>query len=41
MGSKIYELIASGDLETLKVGKRRLVPADALRSCLSKFRVRA
>ncbi len=28
--TKTYELIGSGDLETVKVGKRRLIPAEAL-----------
>lgn len=28
--SALYGLIAAGDLRTIKVGRRRLVPADAL-----------
>lgn len=29
--SKLYELMASGELESVQVGRRRLIPADALR----------
>jgi len=28
--SRIYELMASGELESVKCGKRRLIPAEAL-----------
>lgn len=30
--SKLYELIASGDLDTVKVGRCRLVPMESLRN---------
>lgn len=33
--SKIYELIATGDLESVKIGGRRLIIADSLRGLLS------
>lgn len=28
--SKVYELIASGDIEAVKIGKARRIPAEAL-----------
>lgn len=36
--SKIYELIASGDLETIKIGRCTLVTIDALKALLAKAR---
>jgi excisionase family DNA binding protein len=36
--SKLYELIASGDLETVKIGRCTLVPVDALKDLLAKAR---
>lgn len=33
--TNLYQLIADGKLKTVKVGGRRLVPADALRELLS------
>ena len=36
--SKLYELIASGDLETIKVGRCTLVTIDALKALLAKAR---
>lgn len=36
--SKLYELIASGDLETVKIGRCTLVTMDALRGLLAKAR---
>lgn len=36
--SKIYELIASGDLESVKLGKRRLIPADSLAALVARLR---
>lgn len=36
--SKLYELIASGDLETIKVGRCTLVTVDALKALLAKAR---
>jgi excisionase family DNA binding protein len=29
--SKLYELMATGQLESVQVGRRRLIPAEALR----------
>ena len=29
--TRLYELIGQGRLETRKIGKRRLIPADSLR----------
>lgn len=28
--STVYELLGSGELESIKVGRRRIVPADAI-----------
>lgn len=36
--SKLYELIASGDLETVKIGRCTLVTMEALRELLTKAR---
>lgn len=36
--TKLYELIGSGDLETLKVGRRTLVLMDSLRSLIERGR---
>lgn len=36
--SKLYELIASGDLETVKIGQCTLVTMDALRLLLARSR---
>lgn len=36
--SKLYELIASGDLDTIKVGRCTLVPVDSLRTLLGRAR---
>ena len=36
--SKLYELIASGDLETIKIGRCTLVRVDALKALLAKAR---
>jgi excisionase family DNA binding protein len=33
--STLYEAIANGELRSVKVGKRRLVPVDALKAWLS------
>ena len=32
--TRIYQLIASGQLEAIKVGKRMLIPAEALNKLL-------
>lgn len=36
--SKLYELIAAGDIEVIKVGAMTLVPVDSLRSFLDTRR---
>jgi excisionase family DNA binding protein len=38
--SKLYELIASGDIEVIKVGSMTLVPVDGLRAFLEARRER-
>lgn len=38
--SKLYELIAAGDIEVIKVGSMTLVPVDALRAFLEARRER-
>jgi excisionase family DNA binding protein len=35
----IFELIASGRLESVKIGRRRIIPADALQRLLDELRV--
>ena len=37
--SKLYELIASGEIDTVKVGRCTLVPMESLRALLSRLRV--
>ena len=37
--SKLYELIASGDLDTIKVGRCTLVPMESLRDLLGRARI--
>lgn len=36
--SKLYQLIASGALETVKIGRCTLVPVDALKDLLARAR---
>ncbi len=36
--SKLYELIASGDLETIKLGRSTLIPVDSLRTLIDRAR---
>lgn len=36
--SKLYQLMADGQIESVKVGKRRLIPADALESFVAGLR---
>jgi excisionase family DNA binding protein len=36
--SKLYELIASGELETIKIGRCTLVTIDALKELLARAR---
>jgi excisionase family DNA binding protein len=35
--SKLYELMASGELESVQVGRRRLIPAEALRRFMDRL----
>lgn len=37
--SKLYELIALGDIETVKVGRCTLIPMESLRTLLGRTRV--
>lgn len=39
--SKIYELLASGELESVKIGKARRVPAEALEDYVRRLRATA
>jgi excisionase family DNA binding protein len=34
----VYNLIRSGQLRTIKIGRRRLVPIDALAECLEQLK---
>ena len=34
----VYELLASGRLESIKLGRRRLIPAEALESLVAELR---
>jgi excisionase family DNA binding protein len=34
----VYNLIRSGQLHTIKIGRRRLVPSDALTECLEHLK---
>jgi excisionase family DNA binding protein len=34
----VYNLIRSGQLQTIKIGRRRLVPLDALTECLEHLK---
>lgn len=36
--SKMYALIAAGDIETVKIGKSRRVPVEALENYVSRLR---
>ncbi len=36
--SMLYELMASGAIESVKIGKRRLIPRDALEAFLAGLR---
>jgi excisionase family DNA binding protein len=36
--SKLYELMGSGELESVKCGKRRLIPAEALMAFVERLR---
>ncbi|MDB5582266.1 MAG: excisionase family binding protein [Bradyrhizobium sp.] len=37
--SSLYELISSGQLETIKIGRSTVVPMDALRAFIQQRRV--
>jgi excisionase family DNA binding protein len=37
----VYELIATGELESVKIGAKRLVPQDAIDAYVTKLRERA
>ena len=39
--TKTYELIGSGDLETVTVGRRRMVPAEALQDWVARLRTQS
>jgi len=34
----VFEKIATGELESVKIGRRRIIPADALRRFLDELR---
>ena len=34
----VYNLIRSGQLRTIKIGRRRLAPLDALTECLERLK---
>lgn len=36
--SKMYELMTSGDVESVKIGKSRRVPAEALEAYVARLR---
>lgn len=36
--SKMYELLASGEIESVKIGKRRLIPEEALENFVARLR---
>ena len=36
--SKVYELVAAGEIEALKIGKARRVPAEALQAYVERLR---
>lgn len=35
--TKVYELIASGELRTVKIGRRRFVPASAVEEYVARL----
>jgi len=35
--SKVFELIASGELRSVRVGRRRLIPEQAIRDFVAQF----
>ena len=36
--TKVWALLATGEIESLKVGRRRLVPADAVSAYVERLR---
>ncbi|WP_331458740.1 helix-turn-helix domain-containing protein [Sphingopyxis sp. H050] len=36
--STLYEMIAAGEIETIKIGRSTLVPTDSLRAFLARRR---
>ena len=36
--TKVYELIGSGELETVTIGRRRLIPAQSLEDWVNRLR---
>jgi excisionase family DNA binding protein len=38
--TKIYELLDSGEIESVHIGRSRKIPADALRSYIDRLRAR-
>lgn len=38
--TKLYELMNAGDLESVRVGKRRYIPAEALQAFIDRLRGR-
>jgi excisionase family DNA binding protein len=38
---KVQELVSTGELESVKIGRRRLIPVDALEDFIAKLRAKA
>jgi len=38
--TKVFELLATGQLESVKIGRARRIPADALRGYVERLRAR-
>jgi excisionase family DNA binding protein len=36
--NKVYELMYAGTLKSVKIGRSRRIPADALRACVATLR---
>jgi excisionase family DNA binding protein len=36
--SLLYELLAAGEIASVSIGRRRLIPADALAACVERLR---
>ncbi|WP_349260063.1 helix-turn-helix domain-containing protein [Actinocrinis sp.] len=39
--TKLYELLDSGEIESIHIGRSRKIPADALRTYIDRLRARA